>query len=98
MDKRKNMDKRKPWSKKSSSDEVHWRAKYMDPSQRFLDFVRDLGFGHSLFGRLLSYVDDVVGLKAWSSIFIFCLILSFLIFWDVDVNHQIYLGDVATSE
>ena len=60
--------------------------------------VRELGFAHSFFGRIFNYLDEVLGIKAWASVFGFCLILSFLIFWDVDVNHQVYLGEVATTE
>ena len=92
------MDRRKKWGRKISSDEVHWRAKYHDPSRRFLDFVRELGFANSFFARLLNFLDERLGVRAWASVFLFCLILSFLIFWDVDVHHQVALGDVASSE
>ncbi len=91
------MDK---WKKprKPSRDEVHWRAKYSDPSRRFLDWVRDAGFGHSFVTRLAALLEERLGIKAWASIFLFCLLLSFVIFWDVDVQHEVSLGDVASSD
>lgn len=91
------MDKRKPKLRKQK-DEVHWRAKYSDPSRRFLEWVKDAGFGHSFLARIATLLEERLGLKAWASIFLFCLLLSFLIFWDVDVNHQVALGDVASTE
>ncbi len=89
------------WKKprKPHRDEVHWRAKYSDPSRRFLDWVRDAGFGqHSYAMRLYTMLDERLGVKAWASIFVFCLLLSFVIFWDVDVQHEVSLGDVASSD
>ncbi|MGE4132490.1 MAG: HD family phosphohydrolase [Bdellovibrionales bacterium] len=83
---------------KFNSDEVHWRAKYMDPSRRFVDWVRDLSFSHTFFGKTFQYLDERLGIRAWASIFLFCLVLSFIIFWDVDVIHNVSLGDVATSD
>lgn len=94
------MDKRKNLFKKSS-DEVHWRSKYTSysaPSRRFVEFVRSLKFEQTHFGRLLQFMDDRLNLKSWALIFAFCLALSFVIFWDVDVFHQVALGDVAPAD
>ncbi len=91
------MDKRKKPFKKSS-DEVHWRSKYMDPSRQFLAFVRGLRLENSQFGRLFASLEERFNFKSWLFIFGFCLILSFVIFWDVDVYHDVALGDVATAD
>lgn len=91
------MDKRKNLFKKSS-DEVHWRSRYMAPSRRFVDFVRDLKFEQTAFGRLLQILDERLNLKSWAFVFMFCLMLSFVIFWDVNVFHEVAVGDVAPAD
>lgn len=91
------MDKRKkqPFKK---SDEVHWRSRYIDPSRRFVEFVRDLKIEQTFFGRLLQSVEERFNLRNWLYVFAFCLLLSFVIFWDSDVFHEVTLGDVATVD
>ncbi|MGE0528689.1 MAG: HD family phosphohydrolase [Bdellovibrionales bacterium] len=91
------MDKRKNLLKKAA-EERHWRSRYTDPSQRFLAWVHDLSFERTTLGRLLSRLDERYHLKNRSLVFAFCLLLSFLIFWDVDVYHQVALGDVAPAD
>lgn len=91
------MDKRKSFFKKSNED-VQWRSKYIDPSRRFLDWVGSLGFEKTFFGGIINRLDQRFSLRSWAAVFGFCLVLSFLIFWDTDVHHQIALGDVAPSE
>ncbi len=91
------MDKRKSLFRKSL-DNIHLRSKYIDPSRRFVEWVNGLGFETSLAGRIFQYLDERFNLRNWSLIFIFCLGLSFLIFWDVDVYHQVNLGNVAPAD
>lgn len=90
------MDKRKNLFKKQQ-DEVHWRAHYLGPSHRFAKWVDELGFDKTTIGRFVREWDQRFKLKIRSLIFIFCLFLSFLIFWDVDVQHDVELGDVAPA-
>ncbi|HMN67883.1 MAG TPA: hypothetical protein PKC28_05025, partial [Bdellovibrionales bacterium] len=91
------MDKRKSLFKKNN-DEVHWRSRYIDPSRRFTEFVRDLKFEQTLFGQGLQALDERFNLRTWAYIFVFCLVLSFVIFWDVDVFHEVNMGDVAPAD
>ncbi len=63
-----------------------------------MEFVRDLRFEQTPFGRLLQSIDERFNLKGWILVFLFCLMLSFVIFWDVDVFHQVSLGDVAPAD
>ncbi len=92
------VERRKDKNRKPSQDEVLWRSKYIAPSRRFLEWVRDIGFGNTYFGRILQFLDERLSIKVWASIFGFCLLLSFLIFWDVDVYHQVELGEVVLSD
>jgi putative nucleotidyltransferase with HDIG domain len=88
------MDKRKS-SFKKSVDEIHLRSKYMDPSRRFVEWVHGLGFESTPVGRAFTALNQRFYLRNWAFIFIFCLFLSVLIFWDVGVYHQVSLGNVA---
>ena len=91
------MDRRKGFFKKRL-DEIHLRSKYIDPSRRFHEWVQNSGFQQSTMGRLLTLLDERLQLRNWILIFFFCLGLSFLLFWDVDVYHQVSLGNVAQVE
>src|SRR4051812_48249107 len=91
------MDKRKSIFRKSL-DNIHLRSKYIDPSRRFVEWVNALGFESSPVGRALQLLDERFNVRNWSLIFVFCLGLSFLIFWDVDVYHQVSLGNVAPAD
>lgn len=91
------MDKRKPLFAKQKKD-VHLRSKYTDPSRAFVDWVQGLGFEQTSLGRLFNALNERLHLRNWSLIFLFCLLLSFIIFWDVDVRHSVALGDVAPTD
>ena len=91
------MDKRKSFFKKSL-DEIHLRSKYIDPSRAFGDWAHDIDFSSTFLGRVMGFFERRFNVRNWALIFVFCLGLSFLIFWDVDVYHQVSLGNVAPAD
>jgi cyclic-di-AMP phosphodiesterase PgpH len=91
------MDKRKGFFKKNS-DEVHLRSKYSAPSRAFHDWISDLRLEQTFLGNFVSSINERFNLKGWVFVFIFCLVLSFVIFWDVNVFHEVAAGDVAHSD
>ena len=91
------MDKRKSLFKKTA-DDVHCRSKYTGPSRRFTDWVDSLGFGQTFLGRQLQNLEAQYNVRRFGVLFLFCLLLSFIIFWDVEVSHKVRVGDVAPSE
>jgi len=91
------MDKRKNFFRKNT-DEVHTRSRYTAPSRRFHDWIRGLRFEQTTFGHLVQAIDDRFSIKSWLFVFLFCLALSFVIFWDVDVFHEVASGDVAAAD
>src|SRR5688572_12148212 len=91
------MDKRKKLFNKSEP-EVHLRSRYMDHSRRFLDFVNSLGFEQTWPGRILSYLENRFHLRNWTFLFFFCLILSSIIFYDVEYYYEVQLGEVAIAD
>lgn len=70
----------------------------MDPSRRFVEWVNELGLEQTVLGHWFKVLDERFNLKNWVFIFFFCLILSFVIFWEVDVYHQVALGDLAPMD
>lgn len=94
----KNTSDRRKGLFKKSNEEVHLRSKYTDPSRRFTEWVNSLRFESMPMGHALSSFERRFSLRYWFLIFIFCLGLSFLIFWDVDVYHQVSLGNVASVD
>ena len=91
------MDKRKSFFRKSL-DEIHLRSKYIDPSRRFGEWCEEVGINDTPIGRAVNALDERFSLRNWALIFVFCLGLSFLIFWDVDVYHHVSLGNVAPAD
>ena len=91
------MDKRKGLFKKTN-DDVHCRSKYTDPSRRFTEWARGLGFEQTMLGRLIHEMDELYHLRRFGLVFMFCLLLSFIIFWDVEVSHHVRVGDVAPAD
>ncbi len=91
------MDRRKSFFRKSL-DGIHLRSKYIDPSRRFGEWANALGFEQTPVGRILQVLDVRFRLRSWGMIFIFCLGLSYIIFWDVNSLHQVSLGNVSPVE
>jgi hypothetical protein len=91
------MDKRKGFFKKNN-DEVHLRSKYSAPSRAFHDWISDLRLEQTFLGNFASKINERFNLKGWVLVFLFCLVLSFVIFWDVNVFHEVASGDVAPAD
>ncbi len=77
---------------------MHTRSKYSAPSQRFHDWMREIQFEQTFFGRAIFELDQRFHIRRWFFIFMFCLLLSFVIFWDVNVFHEVASGDVAPAD
>lgn len=89
---------KKKFLKKGSFDAVHWRSRYVDHSQKFLDWVQSLGLEQSFLGRWTFTLNEKWGLRRLSVIFGFCLVLSFLILFDWEFSHNVRVGEVAQAD
>ncbi len=93
------MSKEKKTGKKISGlNEVHTRSKYTDPSHRFVDWVQGLGFEQTFFARWAQDLDRRLSLRRVGFLFLFCLALSGLLFFDFDFSYQAKLGEVAPAD
>ncbi|MCC7404793.1 MAG: HDIG domain-containing protein [Bdellovibrionales bacterium] len=70
----------------------------MDHSRRFLEWVNTLGLEQTVFGRLVHYLDARFQIRRLSFLFLFTLLLSFLLFWDIDFPYFVQVGDIATTD
>jgi cyclic-di-AMP phosphodiesterase PgpH len=88
-----------PHSHKSGSREaLQHRARYIDHSMRFLDWVNELGFEKTRLGRIFQRLDDTFQLRRLSLIFLFSVLLSILLFFDFDFTFSARVGDTATRD
>lgn len=74
------------------------RYNYIDHSKRFLDWVNDLGFEQTPFGRLMHQLDDRFNIRRVALLFFFSLCLSFLVFYEFDFSHKVVVGEVASTD
>lgn len=70
----------------------------MDPTKRFVSWVHRMAWERRWLTRWITFVNEKLNLKTWSLIFLFCLFLSFLVFFSLDVDYHVQLGEVAPAE
>jgi putative nucleotidyltransferase with HDIG domain len=69
-----------------------------DPTQRFLHWVQALPWEQRTFRRWCQALNERFRIKTWSLIFLFCLLLSFLVFFSLDFAYHAQLGEVAIAD
>ncbi|MCB0406941.1 MAG: HDIG domain-containing protein, partial [Bdellovibrionales bacterium] len=92
------MNKSKSTTSKPKKVEFRTRYNYMDQSKRFLDWVNNLGFEQTSFGRIMHKLDDRFNIRQIAVLFFFSLCLSFLVFYEFDFSYNARVGDVAKTE
>ena len=94
MAKKKKITQKKLWPK----EVVHLRSRYVDHSQKFLDWVNGFGFEKTVFGKLVVFLDNKFRLRQLSLLFLYCFSLSFLLFYDFDITPVVRVGRVASVD
>ncbi len=84
-------------NKNSQSSKKH-RVKYTHHSQKFLDFVNSLGFEKTFIGRMAFILDTRFNIRNLSTLFLFCFLLSFLIFFNFEMRMPVSVGEVAATD
>jgi hypothetical protein len=81
------------------TDAPHKRVNYEDHSLKFLEWASHLGFEKTYFGRIFYHFYEKLEhrfyLKRIATIFSFCLVLSYLIFFQLELPYDFRVGDVA---
>lgn len=85
-----------PKSKKQQ--EHHTRSKYVDHSRQFVNWINRFEFEKTWFGRLTLRLEDRLKIRSICILFLFCITLSYLLFYDFDFPFQQSIGEIAKSD
>lgn len=97
MDKKR--DEKPPKSFASSAkEEPHARVRYEDPSQKYSDWVNKLGLQKNFFNRWYQFLDEKYSLKQIFILFSFSLVLSYLIFYQIVIPHNLQVGKISSAD
>jgi putative nucleotidyltransferase with HDIG domain len=84
------------------TDAPHKRVNYEDHSLKFLEWTSHLGIEKTFFGRifynLIEELERRLYIKRIGFVFGFCLILSYLIFFQLELPYDFRVGDVAKHD
>lgn len=84
--------------KNSNKGEVHSRHNYVDHSRRFSEWVNSLDLEHTPIGRLVLRLNKRFDLRRLGLTFLFCFLLSILVFFEFDYVYDVEVGSVATTD
>lgn len=74
------------------------RHNYEDPSHKYLDWVQHLGLEKTIFGSSLNWLETTFSLRKVFTVLLFCLVLSYLIFFQIKIPHTFKVGEMATAD
>lgn len=74
------------------------RLNYEDPSHKYLDWVHQLGLEKTFFGRYLHWLEESFAIKKVLIVLLFCLFLSYVIFFQIKIPHDFKIGDISPSD
>jgi len=84
------------------TDAPHKRVNYEDHSLKFLEWTSHLGIEKTFFGRLfynlIEELERRLYIKRIGLVFAFCLVLSYLIFFQLELPYDFRVGDVAKHD
>jgi putative nucleotidyltransferase with HDIG domain len=87
------MQRGKNSNKKGESPQT--RVNYEDHSLKFLDWVDSIGLEKTFFGRTLQQLEERLYIRRGAVVFIYCVLLSYTIFFQFDIPFNFDVGDVA---
>lgn len=77
----------------------HKRVNYEDHSLKFLEWTKHLGFEKTYFGRVIYQIFNELErrllINRLVTTFVFCLILSFLVFFQLELPYDFRVNDIA---
>lgn len=73
-------------------------GKRLDSSLKFLNWVQALHFEQTTFKKLWVWAEQNLRIKLWGLIFVYCLFLSFIVFFDLDFGYHGHVGEVASVD
>ena len=82
----------------SKDGQAKKRMNYVDPSQQFIHWINRFEFEKMWFGRIALFLEERFNIRRVCVLFLFCLTLSYLLFYDFDFFYQQQIGQVATAD
>ncbi len=71
------------------------RVNYEDHSLKFLDWVDSMGLEKTFIGRIIQIVEERFFIRRAAFVFLYCVLLSYTIFFQIDIPYNFNVGDVA---
>lgn len=71
------------------------RVNYEAHSLKFLDWVDSIGFERTFLGRALQALEEKFYIRRAALIFLYCVLLSYTIFYQFDIPYNFQVGEVA---
>lgn len=71
------------------------RVSYEDHSLKFLDWVDSIGLEKTIFGRAIQFMEEKFYIRRAALIFLYCILLSYTVFYQFDLPYNFDVGDVA---
>lgn len=81
--------------KPGKKDTPNKRVNYEDHSLKFLDWVDSIGLEKTFFGRIVQTLEEKFFIRRAALIFLYCVLLSYTIFYQFDIPYNFSVGDVA---
>ncbi len=83
---------------KDNKKNIHFRKKYIDPSRKFLEWVDNFRFEQTLMGHYLHRLDRRFGLRDIFLLWLFCFILSMVLFYHIEFKESLKAGSIAQND
>ncbi|MNK26222.1 7TM-HD extracellular [compost metagenome] len=71
------------------------RVNYEDHSLKFLDWVDSIGLEKTFIGRFVQLLEEKFFIRRAAFVFLYCVLLSYTIFFQIDIPYNFNVGDVA---
>lgn len=94
------MDKNKKdnLTKIFQKEESHTRSHYEDPGHQYSDWFQKIGLEKNVFNRWYDFLEEKFSVKQLFILFGFSLILSYLIFFQLTIPHQLNVGLASPTD
>ncbi len=74
------------------------RVNYEDHSLKFREWVDSIGLEKTILGRVIQLIEDKYFVRRAALIFLYCVALSYLIFFQISIPYKFSVGDVSTID
>lgn len=83
---------------KKTKKDVHFRRKYVNYTGRLVEWVDNLGLEKTFVGKATQFLEEKFQIKRILYIFLYGLILSFILFIDLDYSQNVEIDEIAVSD